>query len=471
MNKFKSVVCFGLNTIVLLLCLSSCVHVKQQKYTDLLDKSKLTLFAKILDLEEEVVGDVNREQAHQRIGEILIDLEQRLRAVDTPKQKIDQIALYLFKEKKIESVDPHSFQLEDDLAREVAFRLNFITSVLNQSVGMCITLVELYLIIGEYFNIPFYFAVSPDHVFVQYNDGKQIYNIETTDGGKIINDADFSAYYKTDKKTQLRSGLLEIYHKPIQILGSIYFNLTSHFLQDQNKTALAKLMAVKAINLGHTLIWSGVLLAVATAIEGRQEQAIDRLKVLQTANPENAFIPYGLGIVHLVRNKPAFALNMFKKSFKKGYEKAADVANRIFPSVRASTSPSSKEILKFSGKQTYVFRLDPKWLRLKQPNRLKIYLGENNHAYIDVTYAFGLTVSERTAAIEHNVSEGQVLSTDHPTCSVLIRGIDKHKPYYSCHLFRKNKNGLLNFELVIKDKTFDSHLPEFSEFVKATKAY
>ncbi len=471
---------FGLAAMLPLMFLISCAHIERSAKTPELDKSRLSLFNKILDIEEEIYGEVDRERAHRLLSEILVDLNYRLRTARTPRQKIERIAKYLFVDRNIKSFDPSPYSLwswdlkkANSVSNEVSTQFNFITSVLTQRKGMCVTLVELYLIIGEYFDLPFYFAVAPDHVFIQYDDGQHQYNIETTNGGDIKTDDYFLDYYGEDEDTLRQSGNLETHKQPNQILGAIYYNLIPYFIINKKNLGLAKHMLQNAIDLKYEDVSLRISHATILALEGEYERSINVLKALLTTYPNNTYILSGLGVSYFAQEKLLLALNMFKRSFENGLEKASDAANMTYSLVKPRISLSEKEVISFSGKVTYEFKLDPKWFRLKNSDQLKIYLGDNNHTYIKVTYISGSTESERTAILETKLreDESQEWIDNHPICSVLIREKDETTPYFSCHLFRKNEHELLNFALVVREKKFERYLPTLTHFVDATEAY
>lgn len=90
--------------------------------------------------------------------------------------KIKEINRYIFQEMQFR-FPPHSLYAKDiDL-------YTFLPSVLDSRQGVCLGVSILYLCLAQRLDLPLEIITPPGHIYVRYNDGKKIINIETTARG------------------------------------------------------------------------------------------------------------------------------------------------------------------------------------------------------------------------------------------------------------------------------------------------
>ncbi|NGX38793.1 MAG: Beta-barrel assembly-enhancing protease [Chlamydiae bacterium] len=94
----------------------------------------------------------------------------------TPLDKIREINRYIFQEMQFR-FPPHSIYAQDiDL-------YTFLPSVLDSRQGVCLGVSILYLCLAQRLDLTLEIITPPGHIYVRYNDGETITNIETTARG------------------------------------------------------------------------------------------------------------------------------------------------------------------------------------------------------------------------------------------------------------------------------------------------
>jgi regulator of sirC expression with transglutaminase-like and TPR domain len=123
------------------------------------------------------------EEQHQRIlsYEASLDLmalqiKSRLRENANCLEKIHAMNQFIFIELGFR-FPPHSIYAKN------IDTYTFLPSVMDNRKGVCLGVSILYLCIAQRLDLPLEIITPPGHIFVRYNDGKQIINIETTARG------------------------------------------------------------------------------------------------------------------------------------------------------------------------------------------------------------------------------------------------------------------------------------------------
>ena len=145
----------------------------------------LTLPAEEIDLGRglliEQFDDVENPKEKIRQYEASLDVMALQVAARLPKgashlDMIREINRFIFQEMQFR-FPPHSLYAKDiDL-------YTFLPSVLDSRQGVCLGVSILYLCIAQRLDLPLEIITPPGHIYVRYNDGKQIINIETTARG------------------------------------------------------------------------------------------------------------------------------------------------------------------------------------------------------------------------------------------------------------------------------------------------
>jgi hypothetical protein len=141
----------------------------------------LKIDSKDLDLARGLLLFQLTDRAEIRQYEASLDLMALQILARVPKgasarQKISAINNFIFHEMGFR-FPPHSLYAKDiDL-------YTFLPSVLDSRQGVCLGVSILYLSLAQRIDLPLEIVTPPGHIYVRYNDGKEILNIETTARG------------------------------------------------------------------------------------------------------------------------------------------------------------------------------------------------------------------------------------------------------------------------------------------------
>ena len=134
------------------------------------------------------------EEAWRKIRsyEAILDLmamqvRARLGTTFRPEEVVKELNRYVFAEQEFR-FPPHSTYAKDiDL-------YSFLPSVIETRRGVCLGVSILYLCLGQRLGVPLEIITPPGHIYVRYNDGTTITNIETTARGVHILASLFSSF-------------------------------------------------------------------------------------------------------------------------------------------------------------------------------------------------------------------------------------------------------------------------------------
>ncbi len=150
-----------------------------------------------------------------------LQIGARLAKNASHEEKIREINRFIFQEMQFR-FPPHSLYANDiDL-------YTFLPSVIDSRQGVCLGVSILYLALAQRLDLPLEIITPPGHIYVRYNNGKKIINIETTSRGI---DMPSEAYLGINtRKLQLRN-LKEV-------IGMAFMNQAAVFWsrQDYEKT-------------------------------------------------------------------------------------------------------------------------------------------------------------------------------------------------------------------------------------------
>lgn len=152
--------------------------------------------------------------------ETLIDLMAlqilaRLSNDPSPMEKITAINTFIFDEMGFR-FPPHSLY-----AKEIDL-YTFLPSVLDSRRGVCLGVSILYLCLAQRLALPLEMITPPGHIYVRYNEGHQMINIETTARGIHID----SEEYLSINTCALQKRTLR------EVIGLVQFNQASVYLQN-----------------------------------------------------------------------------------------------------------------------------------------------------------------------------------------------------------------------------------------------
>ncbi len=115
-------------------------------------------------------------QYEASIDLMALQIRARLSSKATNEEKIREINRFIFQEMQFR-FPPHSLYAADiDL-------YTFLPSVLDSRQGVCLGVSILYLSLAQRLDLPLEIITPPGHIYVRYNNGSKIINIETTARG------------------------------------------------------------------------------------------------------------------------------------------------------------------------------------------------------------------------------------------------------------------------------------------------
>lgn len=210
-----------------------------------------------------------------RCYEAMIDLMAlqilaRLPQNASSEQKIRAINHFIFEEMGFR-FPPHSLYAKDiDL-------YTFLPSVLDTRKGVCLGVSILYLSIAQRLNLPLEMITPPGHIYVRYNDGTKIINIETTARGINMNS---EVYLSVDTRSLQKRNIKEV-------IGLAHYNQASVFWkQEDYKQALASYEKAKAYLPEDKLLIE--LMGYNYLFAGNREKGIEFLQMIRDHVPDYA---------------------------------------------------------------------------------------------------------------------------------------------------------------------------------------
>ncbi len=115
-------------------------------------------------------------QYEASIDLMALQIRARLTPKSTNEEKIREINRFIFQEMQFR-FPPHSLYANDiDL-------YTFLPSVIDSRQGVCLGVSILYLSLAQRLDLPLEIITPPGHIYVRYNNGSKIINIETTARG------------------------------------------------------------------------------------------------------------------------------------------------------------------------------------------------------------------------------------------------------------------------------------------------
>lgn len=146
-------------------------------------------------------GDLEKTRSYEAIFDLMaLQVIAKLPHNPSPKEVVDTLNDFIFREMHFR-FPPHStFAEEIDL-------YTFIPSVVDSRRGVCLGVSILYLCLAQRIGIDLQIITPPGHIFVRYEDGDQVINIETTARGIHIPDED---YLSMDTKALQKREMKEV---------------------------------------------------------------------------------------------------------------------------------------------------------------------------------------------------------------------------------------------------------------------
>ena len=391
------------------------------KHREIPQNERFTLFNKILDVSEEVLGkeNVDREKIKKQLMVILNELEPRLKK-EVQLGKIYQINNYFFKEKKYEVVPdaagPTIKTVLDPSSSEMLNLSNLLLGgVLERKRGYCASFVSLYLVVAEYFNLPLFPVILPTHVFVRYDDGKARFNIETTAGGIHIDDKDYpeTMGFSSDEISKIYPLTSENSHI---ILSEIYNNIAVYYLQYKKDYKKAKVYIDKAIVIYKNIEFLLNRGVASYCLKNYNEAKKDYEAVLQKW-PLNASALSGMGYIFSNQKDYLKSYNYFKTAYENSGNSAwAGWTFKAYQKIKASL-PAFNFTERFEiGGKIVEFHLSPQFFRMKKNLKMLIFWGDEESPLVQYN------INSNIFTLPENISKKEFLVILNETLNSQVKG-------------------------------------------------
>lgn len=157
------------------------------------------------------------EQYEASIDLMALQIAAHLPPNASNEKKIQEINRFIFQEMQFR-FPPHSLYAADiDL-------YTFLPSVLDSRQGVCLGVSILYLSLAQRLNLPLEIITPPGHIYVRYNDGNTLINIETTARGIDI-----------PSEMYLGINTRKLYQRtPKEVIGLAFMNQAAVFWSKQD---------------------------------------------------------------------------------------------------------------------------------------------------------------------------------------------------------------------------------------------
>ncbi len=280
------------------------LHARSIEQVLRLDEDEVDLATAALIISEYWSDFVHGRKYLARLDDMAYEIRERLEA---GRLKADYRALpvineYLFDELGFESLS--EVQDPEDL---------FLHTVLDKKRGYCLSLSVLYLSLGERLGIELYGVVVPGHFFVRYDDGRTVFNIETTSKGGTADDE----HYK--KKFNVPAGRRDSIYlqnlNKIQTLGCFFNNLGNAYSEVGKVDSALKALEI-AVEINPSLAESRMNLGNMYLKKGRRSEAIREYRTALQINPDDAKTHLNLGNAYTEQGWIRDAISEYQMSLK-----------------------------------------------------------------------------------------------------------------------------------------------------------
>ncbi len=140
-------------------------------------------------------------------------ISDRVKAAEDGKEKVDILNRFFF--------DGLRFRVEDGLDSAEGL---LPADVLSGRRGTCVGLTGVYLALGGFLDLPVAAVSAPNHMFVRFDDGHDVLNVELLQDGKILDDDWYVHNYKIPVSS-VSSGVFLRSLAETEFLGYVYASL------------------------------------------------------------------------------------------------------------------------------------------------------------------------------------------------------------------------------------------------------
>jgi tetratricopeptide (TPR) repeat protein len=184
----------------------------------------------------------------------------------------------------------------------------FLSSVLDNKRGYCLSLSILYLSVGERLGLPLHGVVVPGHFFVRYADKGRTFNIETTQKGVSPSDEHYIKEFKIPQDKEqvvyMRNlGKKETIGCFFNNLANVYFslnNVENAYYYQQKAVDINPMLAEARTNLGNIFLKKNMI-----------DFAIEQYQIALKINSTDAKTYYNLASAYRKKERPDEAIKLY----------------------------------------------------------------------------------------------------------------------------------------------------------------
>lgn len=241
--------------------------------------------------------DINRYS--EIIDNIVGELNKRISGVKDQKKIISIINDYLF---NTLSYKKHFLPFGAPWGKE-DLKFSLLPFVLDNKKGTCNGLTALYFSIAQRLNLPIYAAEAPEHIFLRYDDGSEVINIEVLQDGNEISNEEYINELKIPKSSLEKGVFLRNLTKReyMALFSNVIAQL--YLYNDIPDTDKAIALLKKALSFNFSVANLHIALGVAYIQKGLLDSAISEFLKELEINPNEISARAELAVVYAKQGK------------------------------------------------------------------------------------------------------------------------------------------------------------------------
>ncbi|HAL45237.1 MAG: hypothetical protein A2Y12_18680 [Planctomycetes bacterium GWF2_42_9] len=267
-----------------------------------LDNENIDLASSVLLVSKRWNNQLNSTYYIDTIDRLAQSVREKVGPGANYRKTCDAINNLLFYQMGFKAID--SADNPDDL---------FLNTVIDNKRGYCLSLSILYLAIGERLDLPLYGVVAPGHFFVRCDDGKNSFNIETTQMGVNALDSHYAQKFNAPNNGSQGVYMRNLTKKEtigcfFNNLANVYMNreqIDNAFYYQKLSVALNPMLAEARTNLGNIYLRKNMT-----------DLAVEQYETALDINPSDAKTHHNLGNAYRKKGNFDAAIKQYNIALK-----------------------------------------------------------------------------------------------------------------------------------------------------------
>lgn len=239
------------------------------------DEANIDVGIGALILAKDVYPGLNIEKYSLLIDQ-MVSVASSIRSLDKPKfDHVDIEIINVFLYLKGAWNNNESWKYDSKHDDSVVAKTNWLPYYIDNRLGNCVSMPTLWLTIGNRMGLPVFGALAPQHIYVKYDNGRVVSNIETTGIGGNTSDSIMLSLLE-DKNPKLVSG--GSYYRKLskkEFLAAIMVNNAIYALKVNQDKELAKKYLTLSITYNEKIPEAYFMLYKITKIRYYFDKAIE----------------------------------------------------------------------------------------------------------------------------------------------------------------------------------------------------